>query len=65
MLVGTHGAGIHIDVGIQLQNRHRVVAGFEEATQAGRYNAFADAGDHSTGDEDKLGHGLDPFPFAF
>ncbi|CAI8444322.1 MAG: Uncharacterised protein [Cyanobium sp. ARS6] len=56
MLKRTHRAWVHIQVWIQLQDRNAVATGFEQAPKAGSHDAFADAGDDTTGDEDELGH---------
>ncbi|CAI8157250.1 MAG: Uncharacterised protein [Synechococcus sp. CC9902] len=53
-----HRARINIQVWIQLQDRNVVAPGFEQPSKAGGHDAFADAGDDTTGDEDELGHVL-------
>ena len=54
----THRAGIHVEVRIQLQDRDVVPPGFQQPSKACSHDPLANAGDHSTGDEDELGHGL-------
>ena len=56
MLKRAHGARVNIQVRIQLQDRNAVTARFEQAPEAGGHDALADAGHHTTGDEDELGH---------
>ncbi len=53
-----HRARIHIQVGIQLEDRDVVPAGFQQSPQACGHDPLADAGDDTTGDEDEFGHDL-------
>ncbi len=62
MLVRAHGAGIHVDIGIQLDDRDGIIARLEQPAQTGGHNSFADAGDHAPRDEHKLGHGSSQIP---
>jgi hypothetical protein len=58
MLEGTHGAGIYVDVGIQLENRDRIIPGFEESPQTSCYNPLTNAGHDTTSNENELSHGI-------
>ena len=42
VLKRTHGAGIHIDIGIQLDHRDLQATGFKQSTEGGRGNTFAE-----------------------
>ncbi|CAM3041847.1 hypothetical protein ACSL103130_10620 [Actinomyces slackii] len=57
VLEGVHGAGIDIDVGIELLHDHAQPSGAQEAPNAGGGQALAQRGDHSPGDEDVTGDG--------
>ena len=57
VLVRAHRARIHVEVGVQLENRNAVPARLQQPSQAGRDDAFADAGDHTAGNKDKFAHG--------
>jgi hypothetical protein len=56
VLEGTHGAGIHIDVGIQLHHTDFEAACLENGTQGSGRNAFAQRGNDAAGDEYKSSH---------
>ena len=56
MLIGAHGAGVHIDVGIQLLRGHFQPPGLEQPAQRSGGDALAQAGNHTAGYEDILGH---------
>jgi len=47
MLVGGHGAGVHIQVGVELLHRNRDVAAFEDAADGSCGDAFAHRTDHA------------------
>ena len=55
VLVGAHGARIHIDIGIQLLGRHLQSSGLQQTAQGRGGNALAQAGNHAAGDENILG----------
>src|SRR5262249_44384941 len=56
VLVGRHGAGVHVEVGVQLLDRDGDLPALEDATEGRGSNAFADAADHAAGNEDVLRH---------
>ncbi len=56
MLERAHGAGIHIDVGIQLHECDLEAARFQQRTQGGGGDALAQRGHHTAGDKDVSGH---------
>jgi hypothetical protein len=56
MLERAHGAGIHVDVGIQLEHGYVEPAGFEDCGNGGGSNALAKGGDNTTGNEYKPCH---------
>ena len=53
VLERTHGARIHVDVGIQLHQGDLEAAGFKNGRQRGRRNALAKRGHHPAGNEDE------------
>ena len=55
VLQGAHGAGVHVDVGVQLLAGHLQAAALEQAAQRGGGDALAQAGHDTAGDEDILG----------
>ena len=58
MLERAHRPGIHIQVGIQLENRNVVAPRLQQPAEARRHDSLANAGHHTTGDEDEFGHDL-------
>ena len=54
VLEGTHGAGVHVDVWIQLHDRNLERPALEQAPDAGDADAFANAAEHAAGDENEL-----------
>ena len=56
MLKRTHGARIHVDVGIQLHHADLEPACFENGAQRGGGDALAQRGNHAAGDENKSCH---------
>ncbi len=56
VLVGAHGARIHVDVGIHLDHRDLEAAGLEQGGQRGGGDPFAQRGNNTAGNEDVLGH---------
>ena len=54
VLVGGHGAWIHVDVGVQLLGGHLVPPGFQQSPQGGRGDALPKARDHAAGHENVL-----------
>ena len=58
VLVGTHGARVHIDVGVQLLGRHLQSPGFQQPSQGCGRDAFAKARNHAAGHKDIFCHFL-------
>ena len=58
VLVGRHGPGIDVDVGVELHQRDLEAARFEDRAHRGRGHALAQGRDHAAGDEDVLGRHL-------
>ena len=56
VLIGAHGAGVHVYVGVQLLRRHLEAARFEEPAQARRRDALAQPGHHTARHEYVLCH---------
>ena len=55
VLQGTHGAGVHVDVGVQLLAGHLEPAALEQPAQRGRRDALAQARHHAAGDKNVFG----------
>ena len=62
VLIGTHGAGIHVDVGVQLLGRDFQPPRLQKPAQRCGGDALAQTGDHAASDEDVLCH-KDSAPF--
>ena len=56
VLVGAHGAGVHIDIGIQLLRRHLQPPRLQKPAQRRRSDALAEPGDHAARDENVFAH---------
>ena len=56
VLKRAHGAGIHVDVGIQLHHADLQAARLEDRTQRGGCDALAQRGNHAAGDENESSH---------
>ena len=56
VLKGRHGAGIDVEVRIQLDEGDFEAPRFEQCSQGSRSDAFAQGRHHTAGDEDKFGH---------
>ena len=56
VLIRAHGAGVHVDVGVQLLGGHLEAPLFQQPAKAGRADALAQAGHHAAGDENMLCH---------
>ena len=56
VLVGRHGAGVDVEVGVELLDGDRDSAGFQQAPDAGGRDAFTDAADHAAGHKNELRH---------
>ncbi|MNE82723.1 hypothetical protein D3C80_1794700 [compost metagenome] len=56
MLERRHGARIHVDVGIELDQSDFEAARFEDRSKGGGGDSLAQGRHHTAGDEDKFGH---------
>ena len=56
VLIGGHGAGIDVQIGVELLDGYRKSAAFEQGAYGGYRDALADGTDYTTGYEDILGH---------
>jgi hypothetical protein len=54
-----HGAGIHVDIRVQLHHRDFDAARFKNGGERGGGNPFAKGRNHTTGNENILGHFVD------
>ena len=57
VLKWTHGAGIHVDIGIQLKRGNLDAASFEDSCERGRRDAFSQGRDDTAGYKYILCHG--------
>ena len=57
VLVRAHGAGIDVEIGVELSQPDRVAAGLEKRSQGRRSQPLSERGDHAAGDEDVPRHG--------
>ena len=64
VLQGAHGAGVHVDIGVQLLAGHLEAAAFEQPPQAGRGDPLAQARDHAAGYKDIFRRHKSVPPFA-
>ena len=55
VLIGAHGAGVHIDIGVQLLVAHPQAPLLEQTAQGRGADALAQTGDHAAGDEYEFG----------
>ena len=58
VLVRAHGAGIDIEIGVELPQADGITAGLKERAESGGCEALAKRGDHAAGDEDVPLHGI-------
>ena len=56
VLIGTHGAGIDIDIGVELLSGDFEAAGFEQSSQRGSGDAFAQPGNNTASHKNIFGH---------
>src|SRR5690606_29550037 len=56
MLERAHGAGIDVDVRVELDHADPQSAGFENGAKRGRGDAFSKGRDHTAGNENEFGH---------
>jgi hypothetical protein len=57
VLVRRHGAGIDVEVGVELLDGDGDAAGFEDSAEAGGGDSLANRTNHATGNKDELRHG--------
>ena len=55
VLIGVHGSGVHVDIGIKFLDGHGQPARFQQRADGSRRKPFAERGKDATSDEDKLG----------
>ena len=60
VLEGAHGAGVDVDVGVELLVGDLQAALLEQAPERGGRDALAETGHDTAGDEDVFGHGATP-----
>ncbi|SSC73353.1 unnamed protein product [Ciceribacter sp. T2.26MG-112.2] len=63
MLGGAHGAGIDVEIGVQLAQTNAVTAGLQQSSECRGRNSFAKRGNHAASDEYISRHGLHRIPF--
>ena len=56
VLVRVHSTWVDIDVRVELEHRHLQATSFQQPSERGRCEAFAESADHATGDENMSGH---------
>src|SRR5690606_17130152 len=56
VLKGAHGAGVDVDIGVELEHGDAQAAGFENGRQRGGSNALTQGGHDASRDEYVLGH---------
>ena len=54
VLIGAHGAGVDVDIGVELLSGDFETSCFEQASEGRCGDALAEAGDDTAGDEDIL-----------
>ena len=60
VLVGAHGARVHVQVRVQLLDLYPQAPLLQQAAQRGRRDALAQAGNHAAGDKNVLHCHVDP-----
>ena len=55
-----HGAGVDVDVGVDLEHGDRVAVGLDQGAERRRRDALAEPGNHAAGDEHVLGGHTSP-----
>ncbi len=58
VLIGTHRAGIDIEIGVQLTQSNLIPTSLKECTESCGCNAFAEGGNHAAGYENITRHGV-------
>lgn len=56
VLIGGHGARVHVQVGVQLLHLHPQAPLLQQSAQASRRNPLAQPGDHAASDKNVFGH---------
>ena len=56
MLIGAHGAGVHVDIGVQFLRGYFQSASLQQASKGGSGNSFSQSGYHAACDKKKLRH---------
>ena len=56
VLIGAHGAGVHVDIGVQLLGRHLQAPGLQQTPQGCCRDPFSQTGDHTAGHKNILCH---------
>ena len=54
VLIGAHGAGVHVEIGVQLLDFDPQAPLLQQTAQAGRRDPLAQTGHHAAGDENIL-----------
>src|SRR6202158_173716 len=57
VLIGRHGAGIDVEIGVELAQPYRESARLQQRAEGGGCETFAERGDHAAGNEDIPRHG--------
>src|SRR5262249_30587210 len=60
VLVGRHGPGIDIEIGVELAQPYLVAARLQQRAERCRCETLAEGGDHAAADEDVPRHGAYP-----
>ena len=61
VLIGAHGPGIDVEIGVELAQPHAVAARLQQRAERRRGETLAERGDHAAGDEDVPRHGPRPY----
>jgi hypothetical protein len=57
VLVGRHGAGIDVEIGVELLQPHRIAARLQQRAERRGCQTLAQGGDHAAGNENVPRHG--------
>ena len=55
VLIGAHGAGVHVDIGVELLVAHPDAPLLQQPSQGRRADALSQAGHHAAGDKNEFG----------
>ena len=61
VLEGTHGPGVDIYVRVHLLGGHLEASGFQKPSERSRSDAFAEAGDNTSGNKNIFSHAIPPY----